>query len=85
MECPAERDRNLVRAVPTHFQHGSLLAGEPESNRKPRSGRAGMDDEIAFARRSIGQCKANPEGARQFPARRHNIDQGDLSARELAA
>src|ERR1700692_3172845 len=61
VEGAAERRRNVARAVPAHFQHGRLVAGEVERGRKRGGAAACMDDEVAVARRRLGRRKADAE------------------------
>ena len=85
MERAAERDRDLVRAIPAQLQHRRLVAGEIERGRKAGGSAAGMDDEVAIAGRRIRRGKADAERAGKFGAGRLDVDQGHLGAGKPAA
>src|SRR5882672_120127 len=80
VERAAERDRDLAGAVPAHFQHRRLGAGEPDRGREPGRAPARMDHEIAIARRGVRRRKADAKGAGERRARRIDIDERHLGA-----
>ena len=54
-------------AVPAHFKHGCLLAGERERRAKPGRIAAGVNHEVAVALGRFGPRKANPKGFAPIP------------------
>ena len=85
MECAAERDRDLVRAIPAQFQHRRLVASEIKRSRQAGRSAAGMHDEIAIAGRRTRRGEADTERAGKFGAGRLDVDQSHLGARKPAA
>ena len=70
-------------AIPAQLEHGRLEAGKRQRGGKPGRGAAGVDHQIAVGRRRLGRRKTDAELARQFGARRVDIDQRHLRAGKL--
>src|SRR5665647_232959 len=64
VEGAAERRRHRRVAIPAHFEHRCLLAGERQRRAKPGGIAGGVHDEVAISLGRFRPRKANPEGSR---------------------
>ena len=85
MERAAERHRDRRVAVPAQLDDGGLVAREAERGRETGAAGAGMEDEIAFGWRLVGQREPQAERFGDAGARRIDVDQRDLGGGERAA
>ena len=80
MERAAERERYGPGAVPAHFEHGCLEAGNRERGRESLRCSARVNDEIGFGPCLVRSCKAAAERGRDAFAVGIDVDQLDLGA-----
>ncbi len=80
MEGLAERNCDLARAMPAHFQDSRFLARKTQRRAKARGRAARVNDEIAIARRVVGPCVGYAERRGEGGARRIDVDERDMRA-----
>ena len=67
VEGAAERRVTVAVAIPAHLEHGRLLSGQLERRAKPAARAAGMNDQIAVARRCFRLSESQHRVQRLIP------------------